>query len=109
MGCADYRLYCDGDSDSDGNDLLHGVLDMKKRSGVDTGCLERICRGYLLYNIFHTPPVKSVKPHVCFTWGFFFFSTRDATTVANFRLVVTIRPYLSLQLRAKSWEKVGMG
>ena len=29
MGCADYRLYCDGDSDSDGNDLLYGVLDKK--------------------------------------------------------------------------------
>ena len=42
-------------------------------------------------------------------WGFFFFSTRDATTVANFRLVVTIRPYLSLQLRVKSLKKVGMG
>ncbi len=31
MGCADYRLYCDGDSDSDGNDLMHGVL-IKKAS-----------------------------------------------------------------------------
>ena len=29
MGCADYRLYCDGDSDSDANDLLYGVLDKK--------------------------------------------------------------------------------
>ena len=29
MGCADYRLYCDGDSDGDGNDLMHGVLDKK--------------------------------------------------------------------------------
>jgi hypothetical protein len=26
VGCADYRLYCDGDSDGDGNDLLHGFL-----------------------------------------------------------------------------------
>ena len=34
---------------------------------------------------------------------------RDATTMANFRLVVTIRPYLSLQLRVKSLKKVGMG
>ena len=34
MGCADYRLYCDGDSDGDGNDLMHGVLDKEKRSGV---------------------------------------------------------------------------
>ena len=31
MGCADYRIYCDGDSDSDGNDLLYGVL-IKKAS-----------------------------------------------------------------------------
>ena len=29
MGCADYRIYCDGDSDGDGNDLLYGVLDEK--------------------------------------------------------------------------------
>ena len=29
MDCADYRLYCDGDSDGDGNDLLYGVLDEK--------------------------------------------------------------------------------
>ena len=34
MGCADYRIYCDGDSDGDGNDLMHGVLDKKKRLGV---------------------------------------------------------------------------
>ena len=34
MGCADYRIYCDGDSDSDGNDLMHGVLIKKKRLGV---------------------------------------------------------------------------
>ena len=35
MGCADYRLYCDGDSDSDGNDLMHGVLNKEKRSGIN--------------------------------------------------------------------------
>jgi len=29
VDCADYRLYCDGDSDSDGNNLLYGVLDEK--------------------------------------------------------------------------------
>ena len=29
MDCADYCIYCDGDSDSDGNDLLYGVLDKK--------------------------------------------------------------------------------
>ena len=29
MGCADYRIYCDGDSDGNGNDLLYGVLDEK--------------------------------------------------------------------------------
>ena len=29
MGCADYRLYRNGDSDGDGNDLMHGVLDKK--------------------------------------------------------------------------------
>ena len=34
MGCADYRLYRNGDSDGDGNDLLYGVLDKKKRLGV---------------------------------------------------------------------------
>ena len=27
MGCADYCVDCDGDSDGDGNDLLYGVLD----------------------------------------------------------------------------------
>ena len=26
MDCADYCVDCDGDSDSDGNDLMHGVL-----------------------------------------------------------------------------------
>jgi hypothetical protein len=25
VGCADYRIYCDGDSDGDGNDLLYGL------------------------------------------------------------------------------------
>ena len=34
MDCADYCVDCDGDSDSDGNDLLYGVLDKKKRLGV---------------------------------------------------------------------------
>ena len=29
MDCADYRLYRNGDSDGDGNDLMHGVLDGK--------------------------------------------------------------------------------
>ena len=29
MDCADYRIDCDGNSDGDGNDLLHGVLDKK--------------------------------------------------------------------------------
>ena len=29
MGCADYCVDCDGDSDGDGNDLLYGVLDEK--------------------------------------------------------------------------------
>ena len=29
MDCADYRLYCNGDSDGNGNDLLFGVLDKK--------------------------------------------------------------------------------
>ena len=29
MGCADYCVDCDGDTDGDGNDLLHGVLDEK--------------------------------------------------------------------------------
>ena len=29
MGCADYRIDCDGDSDGNGNDLMHGVLDKK--------------------------------------------------------------------------------
>ena len=29
MDCADYRIDCDGDTDSDGNDLLFGVLDEK--------------------------------------------------------------------------------
>ena len=26
MDCADYRIDCDGDSDGNGNDLMHGVL-----------------------------------------------------------------------------------
>ncbi len=30
MGCADYRLYCDGDSDSDGNGIMYRVLNKKK-------------------------------------------------------------------------------
>jgi len=25
VDCADYRIYCDGDSDGDGNDLLYGL------------------------------------------------------------------------------------
>ena len=29
MGCADYCVDCDGDSDGDGNDLLYGVLNEK--------------------------------------------------------------------------------
>ena len=29
MDCADYCVDCDGDTDGDGNDLLHGVLDKK--------------------------------------------------------------------------------
>jgi hypothetical protein len=39
---------------------------------------------------------------------FCFLGGRDATTMANFRLVVTKRTYLSLLLRAKSWKKVAM-
>ena len=34
MDCADYCVDCDGDSDGNGNDLLYGVLDKEKRSGV---------------------------------------------------------------------------
>jgi hypothetical protein len=29
VDCADYRIDCDGDTDGDGNDLLHGVLNKK--------------------------------------------------------------------------------
>ena len=29
MDCADYCVDCNGDSDGDGNDLMHGVLDKK--------------------------------------------------------------------------------
>ena len=82
MGCADYRLYCDGDSDGDGNDLLHGVLDEKSVLEFD------FLNALALF---------------CFLGG-----GRDATTMANFRLVVTKRTYLSLLLRAKSWKKVAM-
>ena len=39
MGCADYRIYCDGDSDSDGNDLMHGVLDKKSVLEFDSRTL----------------------------------------------------------------------
>ena len=31
MDCADYCLYCDGDTDSDGNRILHRVLNKKSR------------------------------------------------------------------------------
>ena len=34
MDCADYCVDCDGDSDSDGNDLLYGVL-IKKKSVLE--------------------------------------------------------------------------
>ena len=43
-----------------------------------------------------------------FSEGTFAYGGRDATTMANFRLVVTKRTYLSLLLRAKSWKKVAM-
>ena len=39
MDCADYRLYCDDDSDSDGNDLMHGVLDKKSVLEFDSRTL----------------------------------------------------------------------
>ena len=39
MGCADYRIYCDGDSDGDGNDLLYGVLDEKSVLELFQGAL----------------------------------------------------------------------
>ena len=42
MGCADYRLYCDGDSDGDGNDLLYGVLDEKSVLELFQGALALI-------------------------------------------------------------------
>ena len=35
MGCADYRLYCDGDSHGDGNDLLYGVLNEETEAATD--------------------------------------------------------------------------
>ena len=38
MGCADYRLYCDGDSDGDGNRILYRVLNKEKRLGVIPRC-----------------------------------------------------------------------
>ena len=38
MGCADYRIDCDGDSDSDGNDLMH-VLDKKSVLELFQGAL----------------------------------------------------------------------
>ena len=34
MGCADYCVDCDGDSDGDGNCILHRVLNKEKRLGV---------------------------------------------------------------------------
>ena len=30
MGCADYCVYCDGDSDGDGNGIMYRVLNKRK-------------------------------------------------------------------------------
>ena len=35
MGCADYCINCDGDSDGDGNDLLYGVLNEETEVTTD--------------------------------------------------------------------------
>ena len=35
VGCADYRIYSDGDSDGDGNDLMLGVLDNEETEVTD--------------------------------------------------------------------------
>ena len=35
MGCADYCVDCDGDSDGDGNDLMHGVLNEETEVTID--------------------------------------------------------------------------
>jgi hypothetical protein len=34
VDCADYRIDCDGDSDSDGNRILHRVLNKKEKRAV---------------------------------------------------------------------------
>ena len=67
MGCADYRLYCNGDSDGNGNDLLHGVLDKKsvlefdfqdafvgrKQKGTPNGVPYNLLTFYLYYDAPH--------------------------------------------------------
>ena len=50
MGCADYRIYCDGDSDSDGNDLLYGVLIKKASWSLIPGRF--VVGGYNYYYFF---------------------------------------------------------
>ena len=39
MGCADYRIDCNGDTDGDGNDLMYGVLDKKSVLELFQGAL----------------------------------------------------------------------
>ena len=81
MGCADYRLNRNGDSDSDGNDLLYGVL-IKKASWSYSKAL-------WLYYLF---------------W---LLGRRDATTVSSVRLVVTKSPHVLQQVGAKFRRLLG--
>ena len=50
MDCADYRIDCDGDTDGDGNDLMHGVLDKKSVLEFDSRTL---CNVHILGTDLH--------------------------------------------------------
>ena len=50
MGCADYRVNCDGDSDGDGNDLLFVVLDKKSVLELFQGALFIIYKALIAPN-----------------------------------------------------------
>ena len=51
MDCADYRIYCDGDTDGNGNDLLYGVLDKKSVLELFQGALSLFCVVTLYENL----------------------------------------------------------
>jgi len=52
VGCADYRIYCDGDTDGDGNRILHRVLTSH------SPCLNK---AGAFCNEFQTPYIRGEK------------------------------------------------